>query len=214
MLFRSVILANSLYLVSDTPLGGRPCIIADHFTYATAMMDGDHSVIFEGTEAPTSGTIATGYKSKNSGNTPEPYALSPYWVGPDFNGAIKNVRYYDRVLTTDELVRNRNVDSARYFGELATTNVFVVAGGEGAVQTESGAYKVDGEWTFTASKTVDKKGTLVDVVRYSTEELVNGAWANKTYHSGNTYTYTEGSSPAMVRLTWLPEPLGTIIVFQ
>ena len=210
----AVILANSLYLVSDTPLGGRPCIIADHFTYATAMMDGDHSVIFEGTEAPTSGTIATGYKSKNSGNTPEPYALSPYWVGPDFNGAIKNVRYYDRVLTTDEMVRNRNVDSARYFGELATTNVFVVAGGEGAVQTEAGAYKVEGEWTFSATKTVDRNGTVVDVVRYSTEELVNGAWANRRVHNGNTYTYTEGTSPATVRLTWLPEPLGMTIIVQ
>ena len=82
------------------------------------------------------------------------------------------------------------------------------------MQAEAGAYKVEGEWEFSATKTVNKKGELVDVVRYSTEELVNGAWANKAYHDGNTYTYTEGTDPATVRLTWLPEPLGMVIIVQ
>ena len=118
------------------------------------------------------------------------------------------------MLTTEELVRNRNVDSARYFGELATTNVFVVAGGEGAVQAEAGAYKVEGEWTFTATKTVNRKGAVVDVVRHSVETLVNGAWANKQTYNGSTYTYTEGTSPATVRLKWLGQPLGTTIVIR
>ena len=111
-------------------------------------------------------------------------------------------------------MRNRNVDSARYFNALAVTNVFVVAGGTGAVQTETGAYKVEGAWTFTASKTVDKKGTVVDVVRYSTEELVDGEWKNKTYHNGSSYTYTEGTDPATVRLKWLGQPLGTVLLLQ
>ena len=55
---------------------------------------------------------------------------------------------------------------------------------------------------------------MVDVVRYSTEELVNGAYTNRRVHNGNTYTYTEGTSPATVRLTWLPEPLGMVIIVQ
>ena len=61
---------------------------------------------------------------------------------------------------------------------------------------------------------MNKKGEVVDVVRYSTEELVNGEWMNKTYHNGNSYTYTEGTSPATVRLKWLGQPLGTVILFQ
>ena len=102
----------------------------------------------------------------------------------------------------------------RYFGELGVTNVFVVAGGEGAVQTEAGAYKVEGGWTFTATKTVDRNGYVVDVARYSVEELVDGKWANKQTCNGNSYTYTEGTDPTTVRLTWLPEPLGMMIIVK
>ena len=83
-----------------------------------------------------------------------------------------------------------------------------------ATQTEAGAYKVEGEWTFTATKTGNKKGALVDVVRYSVETLVNGAWTNKQIFNGNTYTYTEGTSPATVRLKWLGQPIGTAIIVQ
>ena len=116
------------------------------------------------------------------------------------------------MLAEKELVRNRNVGSIRYFGALGVTNVFVVAGG--GTQVETGAYKVEGEWTFTAATTVNKSGETVPVVRYSVETLVNGAWANRRVHNGNTYTYTEGTSPATVRLTWLPEPLGMMIIVQ
>ena len=111
-------------------------------------------------------------------------------------------------------MRNRNVDCARYFGVLAVTNVFVVAGGEGAVQTETGAYKVEGSWTFTASKTVDRNGFVVDVVRYSVEELADGEWMNRKYGSGQSYTYTEGTAPATVRLKWLGPPAGTTVILR
>ncbi|MBR1588689.1 MAG: hypothetical protein IJ658_10230 [Kiritimatiellae bacterium] len=206
------ILANSFYLVNDTPMGGRPCIVGEQFTYATAMMCGDHSVMFAGTEAPTSGTIATGYKAKGSGNTPTPYELTPFAVGWDFWGTIKNLRYYDRVLTTAELERNRNVDAARYFGALATTNVFVEACG--GAQAEAGAYKVEGAWTFTATTAAKKNGTLVPVTRYTVETLTNGEWTNKEWHDGASYTYTEGTDPAAVRLTWHGQPEGAMIVIR
>ena len=132
--------------------------------------------------------------------------------GQFLRGTIKSIRYYDRVLTEEELVRNRNVDAVRYFGALGVTNVYVVAGG--GTQAETGAYKVEGAWTFTAAKTVNKKGAVVDVVRYSTEELVNGEWKNKRTFKGNSYTYTEGIDPATVRLEWLGQPLGTMIMLQ
>ena len=213
----------AFYYVADDAYAGadaRPKITkaSKTYSYGTAIIDGKTATFFEGTEAPTSGTKAQGYFSSATAATAT--NVTSFCLGggqaatQDFTGTLKTFRYYDRVLTTDEMVRNRNVDSARYFGALATTNVFVVAGGEGAVQSEAGAYKVDGEWTFTASKTVNKRRQTVDVMRYSTEELVNGVWANKTYHSGNTYTYTEGTSPATVRLKWLGQPLGTRIYIQ
>ena len=129
-----------------------------------------------------------------------------------FIGTLKNIRYYDRVLTEEEIVRNRNVDAVRYFGALGVTNVYVVAGG--GEQAETGAYKVEGEWTFTAVTTLNKDGQAVPVVRYSVETLENGVWSGKAYHSGDTYTYTEGSSPATVRLTWKGKPDGLSITIR
>ncbi len=127
-------------------------------------------------------------------------------------GTINYFRYYDRVLSDAELAQNRQVDQARYFGALGVTNVFVVAGG--GTQAETGAYKVDGEWTFTATTTVNRRGETVPVERYSIETLVNGAWADKQTHSGNSYTYTEGSSPATLRLRWLGKPDGIVIILR
>ena len=205
------------YLRAGTDLGFS-LATGEHLTYFTGMMDQSGAspvaYVFPGVTT-VSGTTST------SSSLTTPTVNSPAiggWGGDNLSqyliGTVKNFRYYDRVLTEEELVRNRNVDSARYFNALAVTNVFVVAGGTGAVQTETGAYKVEGAWTFTASKTVDKKGTVVDVVRYSTEELVDGEWKNKTYHNGSSYTYTEGTDPATVRLKWLGQPLGTVLLLQ
>ena len=211
----------AMYYVADHAYGGdaRPKITnaSRTYSYATAIINGKTATFFEGTEAPTSGDKAHGYYS--STKTALATNVTKIAIGgtggngsQDFTGTLKTFRYYDRVLTTDEMVRNRNVDSVRYFGELGVTNVFVVAGGTGAVQTEAGAYKVEGSWTFTATKTLDKDGNVVDVVRYSTEELVDGEWKNRKTFNGNSYTYTEGTDPATVRLKWLPEPSGMTIV--
>jgi hypothetical protein len=214
---------GSLYYVADAAYGenasARPRFTNGSrelpYTYATAIIDGKKAMFFDGTDYPTSGTALN---TKTVDAIAQPLTKLHFGGGQgdqDFTGIVKSIRYYDRVLTTDELVRNRNVDSARYFGALATTNVFVVAGGEGAVQAETGAYKVEGEWTFTATTVKDgKKDAVVDVVRYSVETLVNGAWTGKEYHDGNTYTYTEGTDPATVRLTWHGRPLGMVIILK
>ena len=199
-----------------------------HFTtetdidYMTAIHDAKSktAVVFPGTKAPTSGAAADGFKSFNTFNGIEnnAFRLGGWGGGPggsqNLVGTVKTFRYYDRVLTEEELVRNRNVDAVRYFGELGITNVLVVSGGEDAVQAEQGAYKVEGSWTFTATKTINKKGDVVDVSRYKIEEFVNGEWTNRQVYDGNSYTYTEGASPAMVRLTWLGQSLGTVLLLQ
>ena len=92
------------------------------------------------------------------------------------------------------------------------TNVFVEACG--GTQAETGAYKVEGKWTFTATTTVNKHGETVPVERYSVETLVNGAWANRRTYKGNSYTYTEGTSLAAVRLKWLGRPDGLHIIVR
>ena len=185
-----------------------------HYDFATSIMDYDAKTaqVFEGVVPPTSGTGFHQFTSLRArGDTA--YGVGNLNNGEEgLAGTVKSIRYYDRVLTQEELVRNRNVDAVRYFGELGVTNVYVAAGG--AVQAEAGAYKVEGEWTFTATTTVDRNGETVPVERYSIETLSNGVWSGKTYHNGSSYTYTEGTSPATVRLTWLGQSTGTLIIVQ
>ena len=188
-----------------------------HYDFATSIMDYDAKTaqVFDGVVPPTSGT---GFHQFTSLRTPR--GDTAYGVGNLNNGVeglagtVKSLRYYDRVLTQEELVRNRNVDAARYFGELGVTNVFVVAGGEGAVQAEAGAYKVEGEWTFTATTTVNESGATVPVVRYAIQTLSDGVWSGRRLYDGNSYTYTEGTSPATIRLTWLGQPAAMTVIVR
>lgn len=191
------------------------------YDYATAIFDASDKTakMFQGTTIPTSGGINDGFYQFGTVGS---FQDTAYCIGGFgkldrnqlFVGTVKSFRIYDRALTEEEIVRNRNIDAVRYFGELGVTNVYVVAGGEGAVQAEAGAYKVEGEWTFTAATTVDRNGETVPVERYSIETLSNGTWSSREYHNGNSYTYTEGTSPATVRLTWLGQSTGTLIVVQ
>ncbi len=212
----------AMYYVADHAYGGgdaRPKITnaSRTYSYATAIINGKTATFFEGTEAPTSGDKAHGYSS--STRTALATNVTKIAIGgiggngsQDFTGTLKTFRYYDRVLTTDEMVRNRNVDSVRYFGVLATTNVFVEA--SGGTQAETGAYKVEGAWTFTAETVAKKNGAVVPVTRYSVETLENGAWTGKTWQDGASYTSTEGTDPAAVRLTWRGAPDGIVLLVR
>ena len=200
---------------------------AERFTYVTTMLDDAErtATVFTGTEPPTGGTIADGYLERSSMADAHvgKLALGGWGGGVDsyLVGTVKDFRFYDRILTQEELVRNRNVDAVRYFGALAVTNVLVttkyadVEGGEEVLAEAAGAYKVEGSWTFTATKVKDVKGNLKNVEGYYTETLdENGDWANKTWHDGTSYTYEEGIDAPTVRLTWSGPPPGMMIIVR
>ena len=187
------------------------------YDFATAILDSSDRTakMFRGVTPPTGGGIADGYHQYSSIT---PYKDTNFALGAPagsydqfFIGTLKSIRYYDRVLTQEELTRNRNVDAVRYFGALGVTNVYVVAGG--GTQTEAGAYKVEGEWTFSA-ETILEKGVEKAVSGYCLEELVDGVWKQKKRYEGTTYTYTEGTSPATVRLTWSGPPPGFMMIVR
>jgi hypothetical protein len=196
--------------------------------YMTAIHDAatQTAVVFPGTKAPTGGNVTDGYMHFDTFGPVEnnAFRLGGWGGGPggsqNLVGTVKNFRYYDRVLTEEELVRNRNVDSARYFGELATTNVLVttkyadVAGEDEELTEAAGAYKVEGSWTFTATKVKGDNGNLKNVAGYYTEELVNGAWAPKIWHEGTSYKYEEGVDAATVILTWSGPRPGMVVVVK
>ena len=195
----------------------------NQYSFATGIQDFDNkkAMMFPDTTIPTEYTkdgtygaqrLYHEFTSMNEVND-DGYGLGNIKDGSaGFVGTVKSFRYYDRVLTQEELVRNRNVDAVRYFGELGVTNVYVVAGG--GTQAETGAYKVEGEWTFTAASVEDKKGLIVPVVRYTTETLVNGEWTNKTWHDGTNFTYSAAANLGTVRLTWKPQAIGTSVILR
>ncbi len=201
----------ALYYVPDTTVGdssgySRPKLLDtgdanSKYTYATAMIDGRKAMIFAGTDYPTDNP-----NLKTSPNAATAQTLTKIRIGggnagdgtQDFTGKIKNVRYYDRILTPEEMRRNRQVDSARYFGELAFTNV-VVAVGEGLDVTATpapGAYAVEGTYTFSVEAGNDAPNG------YKLEEWDGTQWSNAQVVESLSYTYDAATSPAMVRVTW------------
>jgi len=147
------------------------------------------------------------------------------WGGAEsqyMKGTINYFRYYDRVLSDAELAHNREVDEARYFDALTVTNVVVqtkfasIAGEEEVLAEEPGAYKVEGKWTFSATKVKDKEGVLKDVAGYYTEELnADGTWTRKTWHDGTSYTYhAETLQGKTIRLTWCTNRKGLLVIMR
>ena len=204
-----------------------------HPTYLTAIRNGNRAALVEGTAYPTTeNTMAhqacmdwsVGSKDASAPATRWGVGSSTAGGGGDpLYGTVKSIRLYDRMLTEDELAWNRNVDSARYFGELGVTNVLVrtkygdVASAAQEVLAEApGAYTVVGSWTFSAASVKNKDGILKPVAGYYTEELdASGEWTNKIWHEGETeYPYNCETSPACVRLTWSVPPPGTILILR
>lgn len=198
-----------------------------HYDYATAIMDydGKKAMMFSDTTIPTEyhkdGTYGA-QRLYNEFSSVTSVQTTGYGLGNRNNngtegmvGKIKNFRYYDRVLTEEELVRNRNVDAVRYFGALGVTNVFVAAGG--GTQAETGAYKVEGEWTFTATTILDKDDVEKPVKCFCTQTLEGGSLTRKTWYEGSSFTYSE-SDPVYggktVYLTWSSSRPGMHILVR
>ncbi|MBO6168283.1 MAG: hypothetical protein J6P13_08075 [Kiritimatiellae bacterium] len=199
----------------------------DGIDYMTVIADAAAKVdyAFSGTKIPTGGSAAAGYR-------PYTTQLAPYsnyfrlggWGGGNngqgLTGTIFTFRYYDRVLTEEELIRNRNVDSVRYFGELGVTNVLVttkyadVAGDEEVLTEAAGAYKVEGSHTFSATMVADENGDLKAVAGYYLYKWDGGSWKKQGFFTEDTYTYIEGESPATVKLEWSPPPPGLLIILR
>lgn len=137
-------------------------------------------------------------------SNPGPSAAIFYIGGPSggqrLRGTVKNFRHYDRVLTDAELRRNRQVDSARYFGELAFTNVVVkVEDGLNVDATPApGAYAVEGSYAFTCAAGTDTP----DGYKLETWDESTQSWTVDCNVESTSFAYDAATSPAMVRITW------------
>ena len=179
---------------------------AERFTYVTTMLDdaGRTATVFTGTEPPTGGTLADGYLKRSSMADAHVGKLAlGGWGGQTDNylvGTVKDFRYYDRILTPEELVRNRNVDAVRYFGALGVTNVVVeVEAGSGIEATPSaGEYLVEGSYEFTATR---NGGTSALGYRVQEWDEAGQRWVHPRTVESPTFVY-DADSAAKVKITW------------
>lgn len=172
------------------------------YDFATGIMDYDAKTaqFFGGVEPPTSGTGFHRFDTVASRSD------SGFGLGngggdgtEGFVGTLKSFRYYDRVLTEEEVVRNRNADAARYFGALGVTNV-VVAVEDGAnitaAEATGVAYHVEGSHTFSAS------GPAGLGYRIYVPDASGGWTVSQSFAEGVGYTYVSGTSPDTILLKW------------
>ncbi len=159
-------------------------------TYLTSLRNGNRAAITTGTTQPKT----TGTKGKaNSiidwfeGTENNPASAGNWTVGADYQGnqkisaGVKSVRLYDRMLSEGELAWNRDVDSARFFGVLSTTNVVVVANEYSGLEDDT-AYQVFGPTTFEAAV------SGANFVRVKTLRQ-DGTWGDARSVEGASYAY-------------------------
>ena len=130
-----------------------------------------------------------------------------------FSGRIHAVRVYKRSLLDFELEHNRMVDEARFKGVLPEWNVMVAEGKHAASTEASGDYRVEGTYTFTAEDAV-VDGKTHRVTGCTVETWDGSAWGAPAFVAGSSYVYTEGASPAKVRITWKWQGDGSVLIFR
>lgn len=133
-------------------------------------------------------------------------------------GIVHAVRVYDRVLAEGEFRHNREVDEARFFGNLWGTTetdlVQVRSDVEGAVTVDDGVWMLRGTATrtFTAPETLaitNRSGLVMhySCAGYRIEEMdaSKGKWksAEAVVGGGCSVTLAGGDKSANRRLTWL-----------
>ena len=210
--------ADSIVLTDETRYGGtniRPCFSDPSPRFATVLANSTVARVFSGVEIPTSGLgckegALAATRTNNwfvIGGQYNPYSGKTLANFQGFRGTMHSVRFYDRPLTEEELKRNREADSARFFGELATTNVVEVIG------DKETAYKVEGEWTFEAP---DDKVDGKTVAGYRLYELVNGDWKKmEPFQSEPEFVYSETNFVGKtIKLEWAPQPPGMMIIVR
>lgn len=137
----------------------------------------------------------------------------------NLKGTVKSFRAYTRLLTDEDLARNRAVDEARFFGKIPATGCVVVqsaiVGLEG--REPSGLYFPD-DWTFSAgagTNTVRGLGWVCAGYQLQAWDADASAWGGQQTvpcdgGSAVEWTSPSGTDFASVRLTWLWKPVSGI----
>ncbi len=191
--------------------------------YVNAVRWGDRTTLFSGTTLPADDNLnrstgwAVGTKSTSAGSV-RWYVGGRACVGTDYTnekgrclkGVIKSVRVYDRVLSSEELARNREIDEARFGTAKLPGSVTVAESSHGCVGREpSGMYMADG-WTFSAgtcTNTLVGISWVCDGCTVQTWNSETQEWGDATEMSVTEWTAPSGTDYAPRRLAWRWKPV-------
>lgn len=132
-------------------------------------------------------------------------------------GKLHALRIYSRKLTDDELAWNRDVDEVRYRGAepTASGSVWVRTSRAQCAAAESGAYRLKGEYSFTAAEATVGETVYTPVGSVvETWDAAAGAWTNPVYEAGTSRTLREADAATARRLTWKYNTKGFAVVIR
>ena len=192
--------------------------------FLTAMVDATSNILFQTSMSERNWAVGTGPTPLGSqvftigGPTKSLYSGDSDRSKRSARTPFHAVRVYTRILSADEIARNRAVDEARFFGKGASATGAVVvqssvAGLEG--REPDGVYFPDG-WAFSAgagTNMVRGIGWRCAGYQLQTWDADSAAWgAQRTVLFGALqaaeWTSPAGTSFPSVRLTWLWEPVS------
>ena len=184
----------------------RPAIQVWDGTFATAYVDGSGAALGDGHVAPP----ITFHSTANSiGSKSYYFGGSEHWQNRELTGKGYSLRIYDRILTTEEVVRNRELDNQRFrgrWGESTETDLVTVCASHPNAVCEKGNWLVrgTGSKTVTAPATVTANGFTWTLKGYLLETMDTSARtvAYAQVDGVDTYTFTPTSNGANRRLTW------------
>ncbi len=185
----------------------RPSIRVWDGTFATAYVDGSAAAVGEGRIVAPPMTFhgssnAIGSKSYYFGGSGQSQTR-------ELKGSVYSLRVYDRILTTEEVARNHELDNQRFrsrWGESTEKDLVTVRASRASVACETGNWLVrgTGSKTVTAPENVTENGFTWTLKGYLLETMDTAA-RTITYSQVDgvdTYTFTPTANGANRRLTW------------
>ena len=153
----------------------------------------------------TQGTTSGGAKRVNIGDMRKGRAFG-WW-----EGEIKSIRIYSRVLSAAEVAANYTIDGYRFYGQTAAAGQLVIANNPGdiglptppaGVQSPASGASV----VCSASDPFYKDGVRYVATGYTIETSTDdgSTWGTPVSYTGTSYTYV--NEGVTTRLTWQWEP--------
>ena len=198
--------AELIFKQSQVAADPRPAIQVWDGTFATAYVDGSGAAVGDSSIAPP----ITFHGSANSiGSKAYYFGGSQHSQARELTGKGYSLRVYDRILTTEEIARNRELDNLRFrgrWGESTEKDLVTVRASHTNATCETGSWLVrgTGSKTVTAPESVTANGFTWTLKGYllETMDTAQRTVAYEQVDGVTSYTFTPTANGANRRLTW------------